>query len=217
MKSATVLVLIALCNAALADAAPIYQIATLGLHDLEHTRSDGYESSTAEQLNQVGQVVGYSERYNGSAANVGQSVWYYNGASTSKIGFVDAEHTRNDGYKSSSIAQSNVVPATPLFNDEGFVAGYSDRYSPTGSDFGQSAWLFDGSTTVRVGLTDAEHTSSGGSKESTIAAKHTSHVVLPEFDLSPRRADSKHPPCGFCLEEILVVITSHPECHHQQA
>ncbi len=39
----------------------------IGLTGSEYTRNDGYQdSSDAEQLNEAGQVSGYSERYNGA-------------------------------------------------------------------------------------------------------------------------------------------------------
>ncbi|HEY3393407.1 MAG TPA: DUF3466 family protein [Lacipirellulaceae bacterium] len=122
----------------------------IGLTDAEHTLSNGRKSSSAQQLNEVGQVIGYSGRY------IGQSAWLYDGVATMKIGLTDAEHTRSNDTKYSEVQQ---------LNEAGQVIGYSNRYNGS-SSWGQSAWLYDGVTTVNIGLTDAEHTRSDGYKYS---------------------------------------------------
>ena len=43
----------------------------IGLTGSEYTRNDGYQRSDAEQLNEAGQVSGYSERYNGDRHEIG--------------------------------------------------------------------------------------------------------------------------------------------------
>ncbi len=43
----------------------------IGLTGSEHTRNDGYQYSTSQQLNEAGQVSGYADRYNGGAASLG--------------------------------------------------------------------------------------------------------------------------------------------------
>ena len=52
-----------------------------------------------DQLNEAGQVSGYSYRYNGGSTDLGHSAWLYDGATTIDIGLTGSEHTRNDGYK----------------------------------------------------------------------------------------------------------------------
>ena len=54
--------LLALCHAAAAFALPNYNIVALGFDDVGHTRSDGFRSSSALIMNEVGQVTGYSQR-----------------------------------------------------------------------------------------------------------------------------------------------------------
>lgn len=131
----------------------------VGLTGAEHTRSDDYKLSGVRQLNEAGQATGYSIRYNGGT-HLGQSAWLYDGATTFDIGLIGAEHTRNDGYKSSSIS----VPFfTDALNEAGQVLGYSTRYQGN-FDLGQSAWLYNGTTTVDIGLTDSEHTRGGGNR-----------------------------------------------------
>jgi hypothetical protein len=127
----------------------------IGITDLEHTRNDDYRTSFASLLNEAGQVLGQSSRYNGGDADMGGSVWLYNGATTIVIGLTDAEHTRNDGYKL-SVNQGG-------FNEAGQVVGYSYRYN---GGSGYSAWFYNGATTINIGLTGNEHTRNNGYKSS---------------------------------------------------
>ena len=67
-KTNVVLLVVAAMLAVSARAEPLpYQITTLSLTDAEHTRDDGYRVSFTRQLNEAGQVAGYSERYNGGS------------------------------------------------------------------------------------------------------------------------------------------------------
>jgi hypothetical protein len=125
----------------------------IGLTGPEHTSSSGYKHSLAGPLNDAGQVIGRSDRYNGGSTQLGQSVWLYDGATTIDIGLTGPEHTRNDGYKYSFVR---------WWNDAGQVIGWSDRYNGVSTKSGQSAWLYEGATTIEIGLTDSEHTHSGG-------------------------------------------------------
>ena len=134
----------------------------IGLTDTEHTRIDGYRDSTSyvSHLNEAGQALGVAERYNGSVDTRGWSVWLYNGTSTVNIGLTDAEHTSSVGYR---ISETDVG----FFNEAGQAIGDAYRYNGTGTDMGRSAWLYNGTTTVNVGLTDAEHTRSDGYRYSS--------------------------------------------------
>ncbi|MEX2167780.1 MAG: hypothetical protein WD851_00595 [Pirellulales bacterium] len=141
-----------------AQAVPVYQIVPLGLAGAEHTRNDGYKYSFARELNEAGQVSGDSERYNGGSAILGTSAWFYDGTTTTEIGLMGSEHTRNDGYRINSAGE---------LNDAGLVAGFSKRYKG-GSDSGSSAWLYDGAATIDIGLVGSEHTRNDGYKSSAV-------------------------------------------------
>jgi alpha-tubulin suppressor-like RCC1 family protein len=147
-------------STALGNSAWLYDGTTtidIGLTGPEHTRNDGYQSSQPFRLNESGQVVGQSNRYNGGSTQLGQSIWLYNGATTIDIGLVGSEHTRGDGYKYSSLRQ---------FNEAGHITGYSERYDGGSFFRGRSAWLYDGATTIDIGLSGSEHTRSDGYKYS---------------------------------------------------
>jgi hypothetical protein len=125
----------------------------LGLTSPVHTRNDGYQYSIGEQMNNAGQVQGYSERYNVEGQSPNRSVWLYDGSTTIQLGFTDAEHTSLYGRQHSYTEQ---------ITEAGQVLGYSYRYNSVGQDLGRSAWLYDGTTTIKLGLTDTDHTRSDG-------------------------------------------------------
>ena len=76
----------------------------------------------------------------------------------STIGLTGSEHTRNDGYKHSDAQQ---------LNEAGQVRGISDRYNGGSTYLGQSAWLYDGATTIDIGLTGGEYTRMTATKYSS--------------------------------------------------
>ncbi|MBX3412576.1 MAG: DUF3466 family protein [Pirellulales bacterium] len=134
-------------------APPTYQIIDIGLTGAEHTRDDGYKDSLSQHLNEAGQVIGYSMRYNGGSTQLGRSAWLFDGSTTQNVGFSGAEHTRDDGFQFSEPQQ---------LNEAGQVMGFTDRYNGGSTTLGRSAWLYDGSTTLIIGLLDTEHTRSDG-------------------------------------------------------
>ena len=129
----------------------------VGFTDAEHTGAGNQQSSGVSKFTQAGQFVGTSRRYSGTN-DLGTTAWVYDGASTKKIGLVSSEFVRNDGYKQSEIRH---------VNESGVVTGHSFRYdSSTGEARGGSAWLYDGTSTTKIGLIDAQHTSSIGTQSS---------------------------------------------------
>jgi hypothetical protein len=147
-----------------------YQIVALGLSDSEHTRSDGYRSSYAYLSTDSGLAVGTSSRFAG-AVGAGVSAWLYDSAaaSTTRLGFFDAEHTRSDGEQQSYV---------DLLTESGLAAGVSQRWNG-GSHTGYSAWIHDSTAgaTTRVGFVDADHTQSDGYRESYVAALNESGLA----------------------------------------
>jgi hypothetical protein len=67
------------------------------------------------------------------------------------IGLTDAGHTRSTDNYRYSYAQ--------YLNEAGQALGYANRYNGSTST-GRSAWLYNGTTTLAIGLTDAGHTRS---------------------------------------------------------
>lgn len=146
-----------------ASALPRYEIVALGLKDAEHTRStDGAQFSSGEHLTESGYVAGFSLRYIGGAS-AGHSVWLYDGFETTRLGFIDAEHTKADGFQSSSLQ---------LLNESGAVLGWSERYAGTEHN-GRSLWRYDGTSLVRLGYFDADHSGSEDGYQLSLATDLT--------------------------------------------
>jgi hypothetical protein len=176
MKLLWAISLLAFC-ASTCLAVPTYRIEALGLTDIEHTRSDGHHSSHARVLNEAGQVVGISRRYNGATAEIGRSVWLYDGT-TINVSPTGTEFTRSDGYEWHEIEQ---------FNEAGFVLGSSDRFNGSSIEKGYAVWLYDGHSTKTIGLADIEHTSPDGYRKIIAEQMNRNGVVI---GTSERYSDS---------------------------
>ena len=137
-----------------------YDITTIGLTDAEHTRSTGnYRESHAQYLNKAGQALGYASRFNG-ITSTGRSVWLYDGMTTLNIGLTDAGHTNSStGYQGNEAMR---------LNEAGQALGHASRFNGATST-GSSAWLYNGTTTQEIGLTDAGHTNSSTGYQSNNA------------------------------------------------
>ena len=134
-----------------------WEIQRLGLTDSAFTRSDGYQYSYAQFLNEQGRAAGYSTLYSGLTV-AGQASWVYNGNSTQRIGLTGSGYIRADGYAYSTIS---------YLANQGQVFGLSQRYNNS-SDLGKATWLFDGTTTKRLGFYDSLHTRNDGYQESLV-------------------------------------------------
>lgn len=130
----------------------------IGLGGGEHTRQDGFRFSDSTAMNNAGQVVGISDRFNNGTEFVGRSIWLYNGSTTLNIGLTGSEHTDANGIKFSFDAR---------LNQAGQVIGHSYRYNGN-NQMGQSAWLYNGATTVELGLTGAGYSRADGFKQSNV-------------------------------------------------
>lgn len=67
----------------------------------------------------------------------------------------DAEHSQDNGlYGLNQYSEVNGL------NEQGQAVGDSSRFAADGRSLGSSLWFYNGSTTINIGLTDAEHTRS---------------------------------------------------------
>jgi len=93
--------------------------AEIGLTGGVHAMSNGFQKNFTNQLNDAGQVVGRAIRYNG-ATEIGESIWFYNGATTSEIGLVGSGYINSgNGLQSNSVVK---------LNQAGLVLGKANRY-----------------------------------------------------------------------------------------
>ena len=154
----------------------IYDGATttkIGLSGAGYIDSNGERKSSSISLNEAGQVIGHSTRYdNATGVRIGNSAWLYDGATTSRIGLFGAEFTASDG--------TEVSVARDL-NEAGQVAGTSIQYY-FNSHYGDAAWLYDGTSTTRIGLFDAEHTGNTGHQTSRIHTINEAGQVVGNSD-----------------------------------
>jgi hypothetical protein len=120
----------------------------IGLTDVEHTNNAGARFNEPWEINDAGHVVGETSRHNGGSADLGLSVWHYDGSVTTEIGLEDAEHTRDDGYRFNSFFQ---------MNSTGFVSGFADRFLGAANELGRTSWIYNGTSTVPVGLFGSDY------------------------------------------------------------
>src|SRR5262249_304241 len=129
----------------------------IGLYGAEYTSPSGDNDSypfTPDNLyfNKKGNIFGLTSRFSGGQA-AGQNLWCYTGSSTVRIGLTDADHTDNinNGSQWSDLWR---------VNDSGMAIGTSSQYRNGG--YGLSAWFFNGTSTIQVGLVDEDHTFADG-------------------------------------------------------
>ena len=129
----------------------------LGFYDDAHTDRSGKLRDTQldnrMRLNAAGQVAGKSRYYTKiTQFSGGWTPWLFDGQDMLVLGLMDFEHTNPENGNRSGEAN--------LLNEAGQVAGRSIRFITlgTGQVIGaNSAWFYDGSDTVRIGLIDDKH------------------------------------------------------------
>lgn len=142
----------------------------IGFTDAEHTRSDGTQLSQLNAVTQSGNIAGFSRRYAGGSAYLGQTTWLSPASGgTVAVGLTSAEFTRADGWKFS---------ATESLSEAGQITGYSKRYNGGSVDLGQAAWVATVvGGTKRIGVTDARHTAADGTQFSEVSLTTESGYV----------------------------------------
>lgn len=121
------------------------------LSDAEHTSPGGRQYADDVAWNSSGQVIGRSYRYPASdEGREGWSAWTFDPATatSTRLGFTDAEHTRVSDQEQKSWATA--------INESGMVIGGSERWVAGTSSFnGRTAWLYDpsSSATTKLGNT----------------------------------------------------------------
>jgi hypothetical protein len=131
-------------------------IVRTGLIDAEHTRADGWRQSEVQRINAAGQSVGDSYRFSGQSAH-GWSSWLSEAdGSTVRLGLLGAEYFRSDGYHVTQVGR---------LTESGYVSGRTARQS---GGSGLNGWVYKDGVTTRVGLSDAQHTGSGGVQHTSI-------------------------------------------------
>ncbi len=132
---------------------------------------DGTRASRPVAINDAGLIAGWSRQYDSGSVAHGETAWVYDSATaTHTIILPDCAACINplDGSRHTT---------STLLNEQGFVAGTAKTYDELGNSTGVVAWLYDGTETIPLGLTDASHTNSSGSGSSQITHINSSGQV----------------------------------------
>jgi hypothetical protein len=106
----------------------------IGLIGAEHTRNDGYKYSAPSDLNEAGQVIGLSDRYNGGDGSIylGHDAWLYD--PTLNQTFPLRLSTRSDGYAYSEatyLGEDGLVLGTYTLFDSTTILATAPFTSPS--------------------------------------------------------------------------------------
>ncbi len=113
------------------------------------TSGGTFETSNVVSLNDAGQILGQSARYDLSGNDLGQDVWLTRGGDTQLIGLSGA------GYSSSATISGGTYRSSTAqeLSSGGQAIGYSYRLD-AGNDFlGEDSWIYNGAVTRLIGLT----------------------------------------------------------------
>lgn len=124
-------------------------IVPIGLTGPGYTGVDGSQTTLAEFFNNQGMASGTSLM---KTATTSWAAWYFDGASTKRIGFYGSDYTKTTGTQYSEVS---------AMNDMGLAVGYSERYNGRRWE-GREGWLYNGSQTLQLGLTGSEFIRSDG-------------------------------------------------------
>lgn len=143
----------------------------VGLTGTGYESSNGAALSSVSDVNEAGQAMGQSTRYNG-AAEIGREAWVYKNGNTQQIGLTGFGHTRsNGGGYSKALGQ----------NETGDIVGYSARYDSTdlvNDGRGQTAWMYRNGSTNQIGLSGNGYTSQDGTALSNVQVLDEAGQVL---------------------------------------
>lgn len=137
------------------------EIREIGLMGEGFARPNGYRVSSRTGLNDLGQVIGISNRFSGSTFK-GSSAWFYDSITdnTEEIGLVGDAYVRSDGYRRSRPDRLNNI---------GQVLGTSIRYDGL-TELGNSIWFYDSATRQieTIGLMGGNYVGSDGAQYSEV-------------------------------------------------
>jgi hypothetical protein len=157
------------------DGTTTRQIGLIGTGYSYAYKGGTYQYSSPDEMNSAGEIVGSSNRYTSTGTFDGADSWYFNGATTQQIGLIGAGYDYGTG-------MPDEFSAVSLFNIDGQAAGFSNRYSATGTAEGQDAWFFDPATDETYPLQFSVDPADGYSYSSPELLTNTG-VVLGVYEL----------------------------------
>ena len=135
-------------------AAGSYDLTWLGLPGAQFIKADGTVYAESFQIADNDLVLGRNRSFYGGTANMGDAWWVSDGTTTDRVGLFDADHTKTTGYQ-----QTYVLG---FYGGGQFVAGESQKYRVDDSTISNTPWVWDGTTSIALGLTGAEYTHADG-------------------------------------------------------
>jgi hypothetical protein len=136
-------------------AATNYDLTWLGLSGSDFIKDDGTVYAESFQIADNDLVLGRNRIFYGTASNYGDAWWVSDGTTTTRVGLFDSDHTR-----STDNQQKTYVLG--FYGGGAFAAGESEKYRPDGSKISNTPWVWDGTTSIALGLTGAAYTDASG-------------------------------------------------------
>ncbi len=125
------------------------QTRRIGLTGPQYVSTDGSSTTNLFDMSSAGIAIGATTQY--APGSLGNHTWFATpDGVTTRIGLSDTEHTR--GSFGTQYSEPREV------NAAGDITGRAFRYASNGGSAGESAWIYSSGQTIRIGLTDAEHT-----------------------------------------------------------
>jgi hypothetical protein len=150
----------------------------LGLSGSQYTQASTGQRITALNvtgaINNSGQIIGTSTRWNAANLNTGADAWIYTSSTTSysQIGLTGGSWESTTG-----TAAGTRSSAVSRINSTGRVVGTSNRYTASGTQIGQDGFFYNGVTSVRIGLTSAAYTAADGTINTNIFGLTNSNIA----------------------------------------
>jgi hypothetical protein len=163
----------------------------LGLTTADYTRNDGYQFSDARSINKLGQVIGYSFRYDGSTA-LGMAGWFFDDDLNQTIPLVFSSRA-SDGY----------CLTLPMYlADDGTVVGQYELFNTQDLDLGSRAFVWS----TGIGFHDLGSLVDGGLSANGWQYLYRATMINSHGDIVGRGA-----PAGYYATDMAFVMSPVPE------
>jgi len=136
------------------EAADSYELTWLGLAGSQFVDATGKVYAEGYEIADNGLVLGRNRIYYGGTTNLGDAWWVSDGETTTRVGLLDAAHTKSTGYQMTYVLG--------FYGGGQFVGGESQKYRADDSTISNTPWIFDGTQTIALGLTGAAYTHADG-------------------------------------------------------
>jgi hypothetical protein len=141
-------------------------IAELGLTGADYQKANGYRSSGVYGVNNAGQVLGASMRYNSLGYENGQALWLHEAGVTTELGLTGVLYRGTNGERN----------GYARFGAGGHIIGTSCAYR-NAYCYGQAAWIYANGTATEIGLQGTPYGGIGYRDDMVNVANSSGQVV----------------------------------------